>query len=237
MAATQTNTRSPFLDRLGIEAVIFDLDGVLVDSMPYHWAAYQRVMAQEGLEIDRDEVYMLEGLGTPDVLRTVSEKRGWGLSPERIQEIAARRREIFYQIYRHDVFPEVPETLSWLQGAGYRLGVVSGATERSLQVCLNEQRIGGDGLCLGQWLPLVVSGTSVERGKPFPDPYLKALERLRLAGRQVLVVENAPAGIAAAKTAGCHCVALETTLPASLLQGADWVLADHAVLLRLLQGR
>ena len=227
--------RSAFLDRLGISAVVFDLDGVLIDSMPFHYEAYRRVLAQEGLSVERMDIYLREGLGSPDVLRSLAENKGWAFFPESIEELAQRRRQLFYQIYQHRVFTEVPEILTWLRQAGYRLAVVSAATQKSLDVCLNQYPAGPDGRGLGQWFPLVISGTMVERGKPFPDPYLKALEELGVKGTEVLVVENAPAGITAARAAGCYCVALETTLPRSYLERAHWVLPNHAALLRLLR--
>ena len=227
--------RSAFLDRLGVRAVVFDLDGVLIDSMPFHYEAYRRVLAEEGLTVERMDIYLREGLGTPDVLRSLAEARGYAVSPERIEELAHRRRQLFYQIYQHRVFAEVPETLTWLSRAGYRLALVSGATQKSVDMCLNQYPAGPDGRGLGQWFPVVISGTMVQRGKPFPDPYRKALEELGLKDTQVLVVENAPAGITAAQAAGCYCVALETTLPRSHLERAHWVLPDHAALLRLLR--
>ena len=226
---------SSFLDRLGISGVVFDLDGVLIDSMPFHYEAYRRVLAEEGLPVERMDVYLREGLGSPDVIRSLADAKGYTFSPERIEELAQRRRQLFYQIYQHRVFAGVPEMLTWLSRAGYRLAVVSAATQKSLDVCLNQYPAGPDGRGLAQWFPLVISGTMVERGKPFPDPYLKALEELGVKGTQVLVIENAPAGITAAQAAGCHCVALETTLPRSYLERAHWVLPDHAALLRLLE--
>jgi len=226
---------SRFLDELAISAVLFDLDGVLVDSMPFHYEAYRQVLGEQGMAVERMDIYLREGLGTPDVIRSLAEAKRLALSPERVEELANRRRRLFYQLYRHDVFAQVPELLTWLRGAGYRLGVVSAATQQSLEVCLNQHPVGSTGAGLGQWFPLVISGTMVARGKPFPDPYLKALEELSLKGSQVLVVENAPAGITAAKAAGCYCVALETTLPRSYLQEADWVLPHHGALLRLLR--
>ena len=226
---------SSFLNRLGISAVIFDLDGVLIDSMPFHYEAYRRLLAEEGLPLERMEIYLREGLGSPDVIRSLAEDKGWAFSPERIEELAQRRRQLFYQVYQHLVFAEVPEILTWLSQASYLLAVVSAATQKSLDVCLNQYPAGPDGRGLGQWFPLVISGTMVERGKPFPDPYLKALEDLGVKGTQVLVVENAPAGVTAALAAGCYCVALETTLPRSHLEGAHWVLPDHAALLRMLR--
>ena len=234
-AVSSSPGRSTFLDRLGISAVIFDLDGVLIDSMPFHYEAYRRLLAGEGLPVERMDIYLREGLGSPDVIRSLAEAKGWAFSPERIEELARRRRQLFYQIYQHRVFTEVPEILTWLSHAGYRLAVVSAATQKSLDVCLNQYPAGPDGRGLGQWFPLVISGTMVERGKPFPDPYLKALEELGVKGTQVLVVENAPAGVTAALAAGCHCVALETTLPRSYLESAHWVLPDHTALLRMLR--
>lgn len=227
--------RSRFLDGLGISAVLFDLDGVLIDSMPFHYEAYRQVLGEEGLAVERMDIYLREGLGTPDVIRSLAEAKGLGLSAERIEELAARRRLLYYKLYQHRVFAEVPELLAWLSQAGYRLGVVSAATQKSLDVCLNQHPVGSGSAGLGRWFPLVISGTMVPRGKPFPDPYLKALEELGLKGSEALVVENAPAGITSARAAGCYCAALETTLPRSYLEQAHWVLPNHAALLRLLR--
>ncbi len=226
--------RSPLLDRCGIQAVIFDMDGVLVETMSLHYEAYCRVLKPAGLSVQPIEISSREGLGTPAVLASLSEARGWGLSPEQIQDLADRRRRIFWEIYEHRVFPEIPELLTFLKEAGYQLAVVSGATRQSLVVSLEQYRC-SDGQCLGGWFPLIISGTEVARGKPYPDPYIAALARLGLEGKQALVVENAPAGITAAKEAGCYCVAVESTLPKSYLAGADWVVRDHAALLRLLR--
>ncbi len=227
------NPRSALLERLGITAVIFDLDGVLIDSMPFHYEAYRRVLAQEGLRVERLDIYQREGLGTPEVLGSLSSEKRWELAPERIEELAGRRRVLFYQLYQHRVFAEVPELLEGLSAGGYRLAVVSGATQQSLNMCLDD-RIDSGNARLRQWLPVVVSSTSVACGKPFPDPYLKAMEQMGVIASQVLVVENAPLGIAAARAAGSRCAALGTTLPLSYLEGADWILPDHAALLRLL---
>ncbi len=88
---------------------------------------------------------------------------------------------------------------------------------------------------LGQWFPIVVSGTSVARGKPFPDPYVEGLKKLGLPAGRALVVENAPMGITAARAPRCPSVALATTLARAHLAGADWVLDNHAALVRLLK--
>jgi len=226
--------RSPLLDRHGIQAVIFDMDGVLVETMSLHYEAYRRTLEPEGLRVEPIDISSREGLGTPAVLESLSEERGWGLSPGRIRSLAEGRRKIFYEIYEHRVFQEIPELLTFLKDGGYKLGVVSGATRQSLVVSL-EQYPCANGKGLAQWFPLTISGSDIARGKPHPDPYLTALARLGLKGKQTLVVENAPAGITAAKEAGCYCVAVESTLPRSYLGGADWVVGDHAALLRLLR--
>lgn len=226
--------RSAWLDRYGIRAVLFDMDGVLIDTMAFHYEAYRRVLEPEGLSVEPIEISSREGLGTPAVLRSLSEARGWGLAEARIEELADRRRQIFYQIYEHRVYPEVPQLLDFLKDLGYMLAVVSGATQQSLDVCLNEYECAG-GKSLAQWFSLILSGTSVPRGKPHPDPYLIALERLGIEGRQALVVENAPAGIQAAKQAGCYCAAVQTTLPETYLRQADWIVPNHAALLHLLR--
>ena len=227
--------RSTFLDRLGVEAVIFDVDGVLLETMSLHYQSYRQILEPEGLSVEPIEISLREGLGTPAVLASLSEEKCWGLSPERIEQMVARRRNLFLENYAHRVYPQVPELLAWLEQAGYRLAVVSGATERSLDVCLREHPAAPDGRCLADWFPIIISGSDAARSKPYPDPYLEALKRLSLAGRQALVVENAPLGIEAAHAAGCYAVAIETTLPMPYLEAADWVVPDHAALLRLLR--
>jgi beta-phosphoglucomutase len=227
--------RSAFLDGLGVHAVIFDVDGVLLETMSLHYQSYRRILEPEGLSVEPIELNLREGLGTPAVLASLCEEKGWGLSPERIEQMVVRRRNLFLETYEHRVYPHVPELLAWLEQAGYRLGVVSGATERSLDVCLREHPAAPDGRCLADWFPIIISGSAVARGKPHPDPYLAALTKLSLEGRQALVVENAPLGIEAAHAAGCYAVAIETTLPKRYLEAADWVVPDHAALLRLLK--
>ena len=227
--------RFVLLEGLGVSAVLFDLDGVLIDSMPFHYEAYRQVLAQEGLAVERQDIYLREGLGTPEVLRSLAEEKQWPLTPERMAELADRRRAVFYRLYEHRVFADVPGLLGWLSEAGYRLGVVSAATRQSLHMCLNDYAVGEGQAGLGRWFSVAVSGTSVARGKPFPDPYLQAIREMRLEPAQALVVENAPIGITAARAAGCRCVALETTLPRSYLEGANWIVPDHASLLRLLR--
>lgn len=225
--------RSAFLDRLGVRAVIFDMDGVLLETLSQHYESYRRVLEPEGLRVEPMEINSREGLGTPAVLASLSEEKGWELSAERIEQLVARRRNIFWETYEHRVYPYVPELLTWLEEAGYQLAVVSGATERSLEVCLHQHTVGVDGRRLADWFPIIISGSDIERGKPHPDPYLAALQKLSIEGRQALVVENAPAGIEAAHAAGCHTVAIASTLPESYLHEADWVVPDHAALFRL----
>jgi len=227
--------RSPLLDRLGITAVVFDMDGVLIDSLPAHWESIRRIVEQEGLRVQPLDIYLREGMGTANVLRELSAERGWGLSDERVEEMALRRRALFFELYQHRVFPEVPRILAWLKQAGYALAVVSGAAQESMDRCLREYQVSAEAGALGQWFTVSVSGQTLARGKPFPDPYLKALEALGVEGRQALAVEDARAGIASAKAAGCRVAGLETTLPNPYLREADWVLPDHAALLRFLR--
>ena len=226
---------SAFLDRLGVEAVIFDVDGVLLETPSLHYESYRQILEPEGLSIEPIEINSREGLGTPAVLAALSEEKGWGLSPERIEQMVARRRSLFWETYEHRVYPHVSELLAGLEQAGYRLAVVSGATERSLDLCLRKHPAALDGRCLADWFPIIISGSDMPRGKPYPDPYLAALKKLSLEGRRALVVENAPLGIEAAHAAGCYAVAMETTLPKPRLEAADWVVPDHAALLRLLK--
>src|SRR5512140_858389 len=94
-ASLSTAPRSPLLDKYGLRAVIFDMDGVLLETMGLHYESYCRVLKPEGLSVEAIEISSREGLGTPAVLKSLSDARGWNLSADKIRELTDKRRELF----------------------------------------------------------------------------------------------------------------------------------------------
>jgi len=204
-----------------MKGVIFDLDGVILDSMPSHVSAWQQACAETGLVMARSFFYRNEGMMDRERLCLIADESGQSLEPDRFDDILVRQRQIYGQQYadRVSLFPQAADLLNRLAGNGLRLALVTSSPRR---IILSD---------LWQWLEArfhwIVTGDQVRRTKPAPDPYLEALHGLDLGPRAALAVENAPAGIESAKTAGLRCLALATTLSRMELSEADWILDNH----------
>ena len=114
---------------------------------------------------------------------------------------------------------------------GYFTALVTGAQRRTVEHSVPEGLV--------NMLDVIITSDDVRRGKPNPDPYLKALQRVPsrdlILPRQCVVIENAPLGIISAKRAGMHCVAISTTLPPGLLESADYIVEDFRVIPSLIK--
>ncbi len=210
------------------EAVLFDMDGVVVDSMPWHVQAWREAFRVFGLDIPEETLYLHEGAIEVETSRKIFEDQGVTPTRELFERVLALQRRIFTEKYRHLVkpFPEIPDLLRDLRLEGRKLALVTSSHRQILEDILPKGLLG--------LFHFVLTGDQVRRRKPHPEPYLKAAESLGVARDKALAVENAPAGIKAAKGAGLFCVALTTTLSPEHLKEADLVVPDHKNLYRLL---
>ena len=207
-------------------AIILDMDGVVLDSPPLHAITWQRTLAPLGIDMTAGDLYPLEGMPTERTAQRLTEIfLGEPCSAEQARELAATKRALFREMFNPAFVPGIVPLLHDLRGRGYRLGLVTGSAQSVVDESLAPS--GATGL-----FDAIVTGDRVTRGKPDPEPYQTAAALLELPAGQCLVVENAPLGIRSARAAGMHCVALETTLPASRLEesGAGHVFSDVAAL-------
>ena len=209
---------------LTTKAVIFDLDGVLLNSMHAHVAAWESALAEIDLTVDRQILYLNEGNLDWSMLTMTWELQGCELNAASFESIMFRQREIYNDRHRDRVglYPGAVKLVEHLTETGLPLALVTSSTRQVLKPELVAW--------LDQYFSLIITGDQVVRNKPHPEPYLKALFGLDLGPEQALVVENAPAGIKAARAAGMTCLALATTLPSSALDLADRVFPDHEAL-------
>ncbi|VVB50477.1 Phosphoglycolate phosphatase [uncultured archaeon] len=202
-----------------LKAVIFDMDGVLVDSMPYHADAWIAVFANVGIKIQRDDIYKMEGSNHIGIIRLVFEKAGRIPEPEDFYKLAEEKKEIFSKINKATVFEGIYELIDILKNK-YALAVVSGSDKAVVKELI------------GRFFPdtfsVMVTGNDVKEGKPSPMSYLKAVEMLKVRKDECIVIENAPLGVESAKRAGLFCIAIPTYVEPELLKNADIVLPDHA---------
>lgn len=213
-----------------MKAVIFDLDGVIVDSMPYHFIAWFEALRPYGVRVNCLDIYCREGERWEKSLRDFLARGNVKPSKALLKRIFSLRRRIFRK-YSSSVkfFKNAFGILKELRKRGYRLALVSGTPSAEIKRMLPA---GISGL-----FEVMVGGDEVRRGKPHPEPYETALKLLKLAAGECMVVENAPLGIASAAGAGIFCAAVSTSLPAEYLEKADVVVGDIAALLPIIEKR
>jgi beta-phosphoglucomutase len=196
-------------------AIIFDMDGVIVDSMPYHFLAWYEAMRPLGVRVSAFEVYAREGQRWEKSLKDFLRQAGINPSPSVMKKVFVKRQKIFRRYFKRAIFSGVGEFLRCLKNKGYLLAIVTGTPMPQLNKILPRK--------IKSFFDVIVTGDIVKRGKPHPEPFLKAARNLGLKPSECLVIENAPLGVASAKAAGMFCVAITTSLPKEYLQMADVV--------------
>lgn len=191
--------------------VALDLDGVLIDGMPFHVVAWKDALGSHGLSIDENELYELEGIPTADVLNILAKRHDFSLSEAERAEIVARKRARYGEIFSPRPLSGARDLIELLDRLGYRLALVTGTQRASGERALEE-------LDVRERFVQIVSVEDVSAGKPAAEPYLKALATLAVPPENCLVIENAPPGVASARAAGLPCVAIATYLPAEGLR-------------------
>ncbi len=202
-------------------AVLFDMDGIVADSMDYHAEGWRQVLREYcGLELTREDIFKREGMSGLESIVDIFEEKGVPVpSGEVLSELREKKLELFE---RHDVtvFPAIRDILDLLSQKKVAMGLVTGSLRRSVQHVLRDDVL--------RHFEAVVTVDDISKGKPDPEPYLCGMARLGAEKSDVLAVENAPMGILSAKRAGIDCFAIETTLDESFLTGADRIFGNHA---------
>jgi len=201
-----------------LKAIIFDMDGVLVDSMSYHAQAVQNIFDQIGVKMDKQDIFEREGERTVDIITYLIEKETGDASGYDIRDIVDRYIREFNRIVELKVFDGIRECLLSMNN-DFRMCVVSGSDRPIVHDIIARE--------FPDIFEILVSADDVERGKPHPEPYLTAVEKLGISKDECLVVENAPMGVESAKKAGLCCIAVPTYLDPEKLSKADLVLQDH----------
>ena len=216
-----------------LKAVFFDQDGVLYNSMPYHAESWAWAMTKHGLPYTAMECYRNEGRTSTGVIQEHHQRMfGTDATPELIEAIYKDKSAHFTELTGGfpGIIPNVDKVLQFLHAHGIQCWVVTGSGQRNLLNALNDTF---DNVFTG-----IISSFDVQKGKPDPEPYLKAWERSGFKKEECMVVENAPLGVRAAKAAGLFAVAVNTgILPDSDLwdEHADVVLPNMQALLERLQ--
>ncbi len=197
-------------------ALIFDMDGVLIDSEPLHKLAKERAFAEYGITLTEDVYDSYKGRPDATMLPEILEPRGW--SEEKIREFSLRKRA-FYEEIEHELkaVPGAVEFVVWA-ASRYRIALATSATARNRKATFRL-------LDIGDLFHAVVDASGHQRPKPDPQVFLVAMEKLELKPADCWVIEDSVNGLKAAKAAGCFAVGITTTFDRQILlaAGADLV--------------
>jgi HAD superfamily hydrolase (TIGR01509 family) len=212
-----------------LKAIIFDFNGIIADDEPLHLELFQKVLAEEGLPLSEQDYYAKNYLGMDDrgCFGAVFKANGRTATESDLQRLITRKAEYYKQAIRNKLilFPGATDFVK--QAASrYPLAIASGALRHEILMILEHAD-------LKQYFEVIVSAEDVQQGKPSPEGFIKALERLNappsrssmpISPGECLVIEDSPFGIAAARSAGMKCLAITNSYPAERLSEAHQVM-------------
>lgn len=188
------------------KVVLFDMDGVLYDSMPNHGIAWQRAMKEFGIHFTVEDSYATEGARGVDTIRKYAKAQlGKELTEEEAQKMYDLKAHYFHEMPEAKIFDGVTALMKKIKDSGLKIGIVTGSAQRPLIERVTHDF--GDFVSRDQ----ITTAFDVKRGKPNPDPYLMGLKKAgNYAPSEGIVVENAPLGVRAGVAAGCYTVAINS---------------------------
>ena len=190
---------------LSLKAVLFDMDGVLYNSMPYHAESWHKIMEERGLHLSKEEAYLHEGRTGSGTINIVCQRQfGRNATEKEIKDIYKAKTEAFNSFPLALPMEGATDVLTKVKRDGLFPMIVTGSGQASLLGRLNKNF---PGVFKSE---LMVTAFDVKYGKPNPEPYLMALNKGNLKANEAIVVENAPLGVQAAAAAGIFTVAVNT---------------------------
>jgi len=197
-----------------IKGILFDFDGVLAKTMEDNFNAWKAAMKDFGADLKENDYYILEGMPLKEIAKKYCQKSN--LSASLAEQIIAKKENYYLKNHHFEFYPGVEEFIDYLKNRKIRIGIVTSALidrlEKSVPKIFLEK------------FDAIISGEKTNRGKPFPDQYLKGLSELKLKESECVAIENSPLGIQAAKSAGLYCIAICSTLDKSYLKDADEII-------------
>ena len=186
-------------------AILFDMDGVLYDSMPNHSKAWSLAMEKYGMHMTSHDVYLNEGAtGHDTIVRISLRDRGIEASDSEIDQIYGYKAQLFRSMPQARIMPGAQEVFRKVAAAGLKILIVTGSGQKNL---IERVQRDYNGYITRDRM---VTAFEVTRGKPYPDPYLKGLKLAGVPASDAVVVENAPLGIRSAVLAGIDTIAVNT---------------------------
>ncbi len=203
------------LNNLSTRATIWDMDGVIADTAPYHLAAWQQAFQKRGVNFTKENFRHNFGQRNDTIIRNIL---GQSTPQSEIDAIAKEKEITFRNEVRKNIkpLPGAIELIKSLRERGFKIALASSAPTENIELLIG-------GLAIKKYFHVLVSGRDVAEGKPSPQGFLLAAQRLGVAPENCIVIEDAVAGVTAAKRAGMRCLAVTSTHPRESLNQADLV--------------
>jgi beta-phosphoglucomutase family hydrolase len=180
----------------GTRGLVFDLDGTLADTMPLHCRAWEKMLAEQELPFDEAELYALAGTPTLRICEIYKQRHGWALDPARS---AARKAELYHELLEEIRPIETIVAIARRYRGVLPMAVATGGSRRSAGKTIEAAGLEG-------WFDAVVTCDDVVHGKPAPDTFLLAAERLGVPASACVAFEDGDVGIESARAAGMHVI-------------------------------
>jgi len=203
------------MSEIEAKSVIWDMDGVIADTAPFHLSAWQKVFQERGVKFTKEDFRHSFGQRNDTIIRkTLGEET----SQEEIDAISGKKEASFRRRIRRNLkpLPGVIKLITSLEEQGFKMALASSAPIENIQL-LNT------GLGIDNYFQTIISDKDVTEGKPSPQGFLLAAQRLGVEPRNCVVIEDAVAGVTAAKRAGMHCLAITNTHPRRSLKEANLI--------------
>jgi beta-phosphoglucomutase family hydrolase len=203
-----------------LEAVIWDMDGVLADTAPHHFRAWQETFSKRGIKFTEADFMRGFGVRNDAIIRNVL---GEQTTDAEIETIAREKEATFRRIIGKDIkpLPGALELLGQLHDRGIKMAIASSTVIENIHLIVGS-------LGIENYFEAIITGHDVTKGKPSPQVFLKAAQKLGVNPANSIVFEDAVAGVKAAKRAGMHCVAITSTHSREKLAEADLVVDSLA---------
>jgi beta-phosphoglucomutase family hydrolase len=200
-----------------LEAVLWDLDGVIADTADYHYRAWRDVFGRRGVEFTRKDFMRYFGQRHDTIIRFAL---GDNIPPEEFDVVTREKQEKYRQIVSDHIrpLPGAVELIKSLNDHHIKTAIASSAPPENIDIILR-------GLGIADCFQAIAWGTEVPEGKPSPQIFLRAAQKLGVEARNCVVIEDAIAGVAAAKKAGMKCIAVTNSHPRNDLKKADLIVS------------
>jgi len=217
------------MPRSETKAVIWDMDGVIADTAPYHFKAWQKIFQKRGVNFTQDDFTHYFGQRNDTIIRNTL---GGQISQSEVDAIANEKERTYRKFVKQNIKP-LPGAIKLIRSLGehgFKIALASSAPIENI-------RLVTQGLGIENCFQAIVTGRDVIEGKPSPQGFLLAAQKLGVEPKNCVVIEDAIAGVTASKRAGMHCIAVTNTHPRESLREADLIVDTlEAVSLNDLEG-